>query len=684
MRRITVGATEDETDNRRSEGGPGLGGSAVQSEEGQKDRESINPDGTKGNRKEISSGESSGKVGRSRQGTQETKEGGNKDRTSPRNSEGAVSKKVRVTDARRKLAGIEKRTAKCSAGDPYGLYERSSRSTKENARRSWRQFKKEVLAILHCLKTFQAYLFGRRFILRIDPTNDAGALKNYRPIDPTVGRWVGFIWQFDYKIERIAEIRKKADGLSRVCITPEGVEDAEPINAFLEYEGGTLVVDNEMMGEECASGELLIRTLDKGAPAVREGPVTTQGRKEEKDLWGAIVGPKEELIAMAVEGGREAVMSLVDFWERKELRWMVNQMQERKDEDQEGKEFFYAQIHEGILREIGLLLVGNKQHMEVSIKAREEAERYVLRDGHLFGREDGAMPRRVVCGRSRQLDVIQAMHDGLVGGHRSSKGTLAKITPLYYWSGMAGMVTTYCQTCLICQERSSARVFEPLKPTRVLGPGHLVHLDLAVMPISTDGYRYILDARDNLSGFVEAVALKKKTRRSVADWIEDFYLRHPFIKRFIADNGTKFVNQEVLGMLKRLCVPIKLIEPYHSEANAPVERGHRTLKNTIAKLAADNQGSWPRYLKQAVFSENMTPKRTTGRIPAELWYGREIDFPVEALIPTWNRLDDDPHMTTEELIEARSQQVLRSKEVMEDIANRVLAQNEGQSKVGPG
>ncbi|GBG77839.1 hypothetical protein CBR_g25769 [Chara braunii] len=327
------------------------------------------------------------------------------------------------------------------------------------AERRYSQFKKEVIAILHCLKIFHAYLFGRRFILRIDPTNVAGTLKNYRPIDPTVGTWVGFIWQFDYKIERIAGIRNKADGLSRVCITPEGVEDAEPIDAFLEYEGGTLAVDNERMSEGCTSGELLIQTLEKGAPAVvaelREGPVATRGRSEAKDSWGAIVGPKEEQIATAVEGGWEAVMSLVESWERKEWQWVVNQMKEGKDGGKEGEEFFYVQSYEGIFQEIGL---------------------------------------------------------------------------------------------------------------------------------------YILDARDNLSGFVEAVALKKKTRRSVSGWIEDFYLRHPFVGRFIADNEMEFVNQEVLGMLKRLCVPIKLIEPYHPEVNAPVERGHRTLKNTIAKLAADHLG----------------------------------------------------------------------------------------------
>ncbi|GBG60256.1 hypothetical protein CBR_g4209 [Chara braunii] len=186
--------------------------------------------------------------------------------------------------------------------------------TLNSPERRYSQFKKEVLAILHCLKTFQAYLSGRRFIMRTDPTNVAGALKNYKPIDPAIGRWIGFIWQFDYKVERIAGLRNRADGLSRVCITPEGVEDAEPIDAFLEYKGGTLVVDNEMAGTAPTMDQLLIQTLKKGAPAIvaelREGPVITFRRKDEKDSWGATMGPKEELMAMAVEGGRNAVMNL--------------------------------------------------------------------------------------------------------------------------------------------------------------------------------------------------------------------------------------------------------------------------------------------------------------------------------------------------------------------------------------
>ncbi|GBG74421.1 hypothetical protein CBR_g18833 [Chara braunii] len=251
--------------------------------------------------------------------------------------------------------------------------------TLNSAERRYSQFKKEVLAILHCLKTFQAYLFGRRFIMRIDPTNISGVLKNYKPIDLTVGRWIGFIWQLDYKIERISGLRNKADGLSRVCITPDGIEDAEPIDAFLEYEGGTLAVDNEMISPACTPGQLLIQTLEGGTPAVvaelREGPVTTIRRKDEKDSWGETMGPKEELMAMAIEGGRDAVMCLVESWTRKELRYLVSQAQEKRDTNQEGQIFFLVQMYDDVFREINLLLIGNKQPLKVCPKASEEAEK---------------------------------------------------------------------------------------------------------------------------------------------------------------------------------------------------------------------------------------------------------------------------------------------------------------------
>ncbi|GBG63983.1 hypothetical protein CBR_g40226 [Chara braunii] len=373
-----------------------------------------------------------------------------------------------------------------------------------------------------------------------------------RTLNSAEPRYSQFKKELDYKIERIAGLRNRADGLSRVALTPEGLEEAELIDGFLDYEGETLEVDSEMVGTTCTTGELLNKALEKGPPAVvaelREGMVTRVGRREEKDAWGSVVKPRDEQIALVIEGGWRRVMSMMESQELEMQHYQAYQVDNNQTGTQEEEQFFLIKSYEG----------------------------------------------------------------------------------------------------------------------------HMVHLDLAIMPVSRKGYRYILDARDNLSGFVEVTALKKKTGFAVADRVEDFYLRHPFIRRFIADNGTEFVNQDVLNTCKRLGVPIKLTEPYHPEANTPVERGHQTLKNTIAKLAADDLGNWPDYLRHAVFAENMTPKRTTGCIPAELWYGREIDFPVEALVPTWNKLEDDPHLTTEQLIEARCEQAARNEEALEEIAHKVL------------
>ncbi|GBG59811.1 hypothetical protein CBR_g54913 [Chara braunii] len=838
-------ASEEEAEGLPSKGSQGTDRGGQRNEGSVRDRESAKPEGTREDGKDLSTGESLGKVGESKRGPQQSRKKGDNGRTSPQNSDRTTPKKTKVSDARRKLAEIEKRTAEYKArrieemmagnegnllgegsreerrvihgevghggkdsshkGTPskkgkekgdslsikaekattppamdsgasrwtttpkvtngcdglWSLRERvlgwfdpegmpksgeKQRDSKEGegtsmvgeAGSSQGGIKRIVATLTRALNKNQGYLADAKKKLTFDGANITEFLIDYenlaallkwteeknmdhlgQHVSLRLGRDImaivasseswketqnemmrkylkakkmateaelaavqrknyatynDFLRAFTLVALRIPGVTDRI--MIGVCITPEGVEDAEPIDAFLEYEGRTLVVDNEMAGAAPTMDQLLIQSLEKGAPTVvaelREGPVTTIRRKDEKDSWGAMIGPKEELIAMAVEGGRDAVMNLAETWTQRERRYLVNQAQEGQDTDQQGREFFLIQMYNGIFREIGRLLIGNKQPMQVSLRAREEVGKYVLRNGHLFKKEEGMMPRRVVCGRSRQLDIIQAMHDGLAGGHRSSKGTLAKIAPLYFWPGMAGMVAAYCQTCLICQERSSARIFEPLRPTRVLGSAHLVHLDLAVMPVSTDGYRYILDARANLSGYVEAIALKRKTRKGVADWIERFYLRHPFVRRFVADNGTEFVNHEVLSRFKTLCVPIKIIEPYYPEVNAPVERGHRTLKNTIGKLAADDLGNWPRYLKRAVFSENMMPKRTTGCIPAELWYGREIDFPVEALVPTWNRLDDNQHMSTEEQIAARCQQVARNEKALEDVVKRAM------------
>ncbi|GBG72507.1 hypothetical protein CBR_g12078 [Chara braunii] len=88
--------------------------------------------------------------------------------------------------------------------------------TLNEAERKYSQFKKGTLAVLHCLRIFRNYVFGRRFVLRVDPTALAQSLKNYSPSEPTIARWLIYVWMFDFEIERIAGAQNRADGLSQI------------------------------------------------------------------------------------------------------------------------------------------------------------------------------------------------------------------------------------------------------------------------------------------------------------------------------------------------------------------------------------------------------------------------------------------------------------------------------------
>ncbi|GBG66809.1 hypothetical protein CBR_g70688 [Chara braunii] len=210
-----------------------------------------------------------------------------------------------------------------------------------------------------------------------------------------------------------------------------------------------------------------------------------------------------------------------------------------------------------------------------------------------------------------QIDIIAALHDGIAGGHRGIGATCAKISELYHWDGMLTMVIKYCQSCVPCQERSAQRPREPLQPRLEKEVGAVVHLDLLFMPVGENGCNYIFDARDNLTGFVDGRAIRTKTGPVLANCIEEYYLRYPFVKEFVTDRGSEFTYNEVRMLLARYGVVANYATAAHPQANAPVERGHSTITNLLAKWTEGKSGQWPKFLRAAFFVENVTVKRTT-------------------------------------------------------------------------
>ncbi|GBG66701.1 hypothetical protein CBR_g68685 [Chara braunii] len=345
--------------------------------------------------------------------------------------------------------------------------------------RNYSQFKRETLAVLHCLRIFRNYIFGRRFILRVDPTALAYSLRNYVPSDPTIARWLTYIWMFNFELERIPGSKNRVDGLSRINWDKqegEAVKNTPPVDGFLDQEEDVRLHINKWSPRVPSCVGYPIWQAPKGYERRNE---LVPKPFEEEDPWGGkdvqwmmelALASSHSLVEdrRTIEEGpgqverHEDLMGgmylLVNTLLQESLDQSgslnpagnVDEIPESQDDEfEEGeiKETFRAEEYDGIYLELGLLLSREMRLRDASDRAQRMLQRYLVRDGHLFVRREVGNTRRVVCGRNRQIDVVAALHDGIAGGHRWVQATYAKISELYYWDGMMDMVGKFCRSC---------------------------------------------------------------------------------------------------------------------------------------------------------------------------------------------------------------------------------------------
>ncbi|GBG90192.1 hypothetical protein CBR_g50373 [Chara braunii] len=425
------------------------------------------------------------------------------------------------------------------------------------AERKYSQFKKEVLAVLRCLDTLRHYIYGRRFVLRVDPTAVASVLqKDFSLTDPTITRWLIRIRLYDDTVERISGAKNAvADGLSRVPIEAE-----RPIS---------------------------VAALTMAEP-------------------------------------------------KRTDRFLVN-------------------LYEGKYRTIGLHLSGEEN---TDSDIRRQAAQYCLRAGHLFRRPVGAwMPLRVVCDPEEKQSIVAELHDGVVGGHRGVKGTYEKVRKLYWWEGQYKDVEKYCETCEDCQKRSLIRYKEPLHPSYPTRPGEKVHIDLVKMPKGVGNMNYVVNIRDDFTGFVDGKPIRTKTAREVKNFVLEYLSRYGCVSKIVMDRGAEFLADEVQNVFKRAGARVSIATVYHPQSNAPVERGHQSLIASLSKWCRGKDGDWPKYFRYAIWADNVTVRASTGYPPYTLWFGRHCPLPIEFQVDSWTTVNWAENMTREELLATRTRQI---------------------------
>jgi hypothetical protein len=180
--------------------------------------------------------------------------------------------------------------------------------------------------------------------------------------------------------------------------------------------------------------------------------------------------------------------------------------------------------------------------------------------------------------------------------------------------------------------------------------------------IKASGAKYLIVARDDFSGWVEAKFLNNLSSESVASFLhENWTMRYGLARSYSTDGGSEF-GGKLAEMLRSMPGQHRVSTPYYPEGQGMVERGHKPLKSALVKLAGESGKNCRKFLPLVLFADRISTKRTTGYSPYELVFGQRAVLPIDLEMESYLGIDWEEVEDTADLLVARSQQLERSEE----------------------
>ena len=305
-----------------------------------------------------------------------------------------------------------------------------------------------------------------------------------------------------------------------------------------------------------------------------------------------------------------------------------------------------AQLNDSILSVVHEWLLARKRPEFSELKPIPELRDYYFQIDVLV-LIDGIMYRKYFDNRGQinhfqvlipsvmQLSVLELAH-GTVLCHAKSLIKNEKCLTMYaYWPGWRKSMRIFIAACRRCLEYQRGKLTPQgfLHPTgsTVGSPGELLSIDLTGPHPPSEGCRYILTAQDCFSKYLFLLPLRDKTAEHVATALMDVYINHGFYAAIKCDMGSEFVNS-VQAELDVLTGITRYTTTAYTPRQNPVERPHRELHGMIAKLVT-NHASWKRILPYISFAYNSTIHSAHNFTPNFLHYGRELQTPLNLLLP---------------------------------------------------
>ncbi|XP_046605045.1 uncharacterized protein K02A2.6-like [Neodiprion virginianus] len=157
-------------------------------------------------------------------------------------------------------------------------------------------------------------------------------------------------------------------------------------------------------------------------------------------------------------------------------------------------------------------------------------------------------------------------------------------------------------------------------------PWNRIHLDFAG-PFEGQLFLVMVDA---YTKWVEVRRVPSRHSRLVIKELRQVFATFGVPDTIVSDNDAAFSSLEIQEFYKRNGMKSLFIAPYNPQANGQAERTVQSARNSLRKL---KDGDWETRLSIFLLKQHSTPVTTTGKTPAELMFGRNLQTLLNKIKP---------------------------------------------------
>ena len=234
--------------------------------------------------------------------------------------------------------------------------------------------------------------------------------------------------------------------------------------------------------------------------------------------------------------------------------------------------------------------------------------------------------------KEERQQIMEVLHDSLVGGHKGINQTYQKIRERYYWPGMRNDVLDYVRRCPSCQEKKIERIKtrEPMIITDTpIEAFDKVSIDtVGKLRLTSRGNCHLLTIQCNLTKYLIAIPFPNIKALIIADNLAKYLIcKFGAPRAILSDRGTSFLSEIFDNLMRIFRIHHLTTSGYHPQTNGSLERSHAPLVDFIRSYS-EKYDDWDNLAPFATFTYNTSVHSATNFTPFELVFGKLARFPL--------------------------------------------------------